>query len=154
LVYHYFAGKPALFEAVLDEAAEHREQQMGSQPVTLAEGLVYWFRRNWAEPRRIRLIMQEALAPEEAATHPERRRQYLERQRTVVAAFQAAGLLRSDIAPERLLTLFLAATSFPACFPQVASVSLGAADEAALVASWSAHLCELARLLEPPPEQG
>ena len=150
LVYHYFAGKPALFEAALDEAAEHREQQMAAQPATLAEGLVYWFRRNWAEPRRIRLVMQEALAPPGAAREPGRRRDYLARQRAVVAAFQKAGLLRSDIAPERLLTLFLAVTSFPACFPAVTSAALDAPDEQALVDAWSAALGELATLLQPP----
>jgi TetR/AcrR family transcriptional regulator len=151
LVYFYFGGKPALFEAVLNEAAEHREKQMAAQPTSLAEGLIYWFRQNMAEPRRIRLIMQEALAPPLPSGLPERRRQYLERQLQVVKAFQAAGLLRSDLDPHHLLTLFLAVTSFPACFPKVATVSLRAGGEAEMLTEWSAGIADLAALLQPAP---
>ena len=150
LVYFYFEDKAGLFEAALDEAAEHREKQMASQPSTLAEGLVYWFERNMAEPRRIRLIMQEALAPPLPGGLPERRRQYLERQLQVVKAFQAAGLLRADLDPHHLLTLFLAVTSFPACFPKVAAVSLGTCGEVEMRDSWSAAIADLAALLQPP----
>jgi AcrR family transcriptional regulator len=149
LVYFYFGNKTGLFEAALSEAAEHREEQMAAQPSSLAEGLVYWFRQNVAEPRRIRLVMQEALAPALAGA-PERRKGYHARQIEVVKAFQNAGLLRSDISPSRLLTLFLAITSFPAAFPKVASVSLGVDGEAGVVEEWSAFLTELASLLEPP----
>lgn len=150
LIYFYFGNKAGLFEAALDEAAEHRENAMAAQPSTLAEGLTYWFGQNMAEPRRIRLIMQEALAPPLPGALPERRRHYLARQLGVVKAFQAGGLLRSDLEPEHLLTLFLAVTSFPACFPKVATVSLGAADEREMAAKWSDGIAALAALLEPP----
>ena len=150
LVYFYFKDKAGLFEAALAEAAEYREKQMAAQPATLADGLIYWFRQNWAEPRRIRLIMQEALAPPAAGDVPERRRRYHEKQLAVVKAFQTAGLLRSDIAPNRLLTLFLAVTSFPACFPRVASVSLGTDDPGDMQEEWSRLLADLAALLTPP----
>jgi AcrR family transcriptional regulator len=149
LVYFYFGGKAGLFEAALEEGAEHREDQMAGQPASLAEGLVYWFRRNWAEPRRIRLVMQEALAPPLPGA-PAGREAYFQRQLDVVKAFQAAGLLRADLDPRHLLTAFLALTSFPAAFPRVASASLGAADEEELVDQWSACLAVLAALLAPP----
>jgi AcrR family transcriptional regulator len=148
LVYFYFGGKEGLFEAALEEGAEHREDQMAAQPASLEEGLIYWFRRNWAEPRRIRLVMQEALAPTRPGA-PARREAYFERQLDVVKAFQAAGLLRADLDPRHLLTAFLALTSFPAAFPGVAAASLGAADETELVDRWSAGLAALAGLLAP-----
>ena len=149
LVYFYFGDRAGLFQAVLNEAAEHREAQMGAQPATLADGLVYWFGQNWEEPRRIRLIMQEALAPSAALPTADRRGQYLARQLEVVKAFQAAGLLRADLRPQHLLTLFLAITSFPACFPRVAAASLAAADEAEVRREWSACLRAVAELLGP-----
>ena len=148
LVYFYFGGKEGLFEAVLDEGAEHREEQMAAQPASLAEGLVYWFRRNWAEPRRVRLVMQEALAPPLPGA-PSEREAYFQRQLEVVKAFQAAGLLRADLDPRHLLTAFLALTSFPAAFPRVAAASLGTEDEADLVDQWSAALAAFAGLLGP-----
>ena len=146
LVYFYFRDKPRLFRAALDEAAEHREEQMAAQPASLAEGLIYWFRRNLAEPQRIRLIMQEALAPP-LPEEPERRSAYMAKQLDVVRGFQAAGLLRRDLDPRHLLTMFLALTSFPACFPKVAAVSLDAADERELIDQWSRCLSALASVL-------
>ncbi|HWT13136.1 MAG TPA: TetR/AcrR family transcriptional regulator [Allosphingosinicella sp.] len=154
LVYFYFGDKAGLFEAVLNEAAEHREQQMAAQPSSLAQGLIYWFGQNMAEPRRIRLIMQEALAPPLPTGLPQRRKQYLERQLRVVEAFQSAGLLRADLDARHLLTLFLAVTSFPACFPKVAAVSLAAEGEEQMLEKWSAALAELAALLQPPAPGG
>ena len=150
LVYFYFKDKTGLFQAVLDEAAEYRTQQMAGQPRSLAEGMIYWFRRNLAEPQRIRLIMQEALAEDPAAPIPPRRIDYLGRQLAVVKAFQAAGLLRGDMDPRHLLTVILALTSFPASFPRVAAVSLDAPDEAALAEQWSDCLARMAALLAPP----
>jgi AcrR family transcriptional regulator len=150
LVYFYFKDKAGLFQAVLDEAAEYRAGQMAAQPRTLSEGMIYWFRRNMAEPRRIRLIMQEALAEDPQTPIPRRRIDYLGRQLEVVKAFQEAGLLRSDIDARELLTIILALTSFPASFPRVAAVSLDAAHEAELTEIWSQCLASVARLLEPP----
>jgi len=150
LLYFYFRDKNDLFRAVLDAAAEHRAEEMQAQPASLAEGLVYWFGRNLAEPQRIRLVMQEALAEAPDSPPPPRRISYLNQQLDVVKAFQARGLLRDDMSPRHLLTAILALTSFPACFPKVASVSLDAADEAGLQASWSDALCQIAELLSPP----
>src|SRR5688500_18343704 len=154
LVYFYFGDKAGLFEAVLDEAADYRTQQMAAQPGTLAEGMIYWFRRNLAEPQRIRLIMQEALAEDPDSPIPPRRIDYLGRQLDMVEAFQSAGLLRADMDPRHLLTIILALTSFPASFPRVAAVSLDASDEAALAQSWSDCLAQVAALLAPPEGEG
>ena len=154
LVYFYFKDKVGLFQAVLDDAAEYRAGQMAAQPRTLAEGMIYWFRRNMAEPRRIRLIMQEALAEDPDTPIPPRRIDYLGRQLDVVKAFQAAGLLRADMDPHHLLTIILALTSFPASFPRVAAVSLDAPDEAALAEQWSDCLARMAALLAPPEDAG
>lgn len=150
LVYHYFGDKAGLFEAVLGEAADYRSRQMSQQPTTLAEGLIYWFGQNLAEPRRIRLIMQEALAERPDAEPTERRKEYLDRQLAVVRAFQARGLLRDDMDPRHLLTMFLALTSFPACFPRVASVSLDAKDDVSLAEAWASCLADIADMLSPP----
>lgn len=153
LVYFYFKNKGALFEAALDEAAEHRSRQIGAQPQTLAEGLIYWFGQNFAEPTRIRLIMQEALADTFEASIPARRQAYLDEQVGIVRAFQQRGLLRGDIDPRHLLTIFLALTSFPACFPKIASVSLAVADETQLQEEWKTCLKTIADLLAPPSPQ-
>lgn len=149
LIYFYFRNKERLFEAVLDSGAEQAAQEMPAQPDSLAEGLVYWFGRNLAEPQRIRLVMQEALAEAPHSPPPPRRVAYLDRQLEVVKAFQARGWLRRDMSPRHLLTAILALTSFPACFPKVAEVSLDAADPKALEASWSDFLRQVADLLAP-----
>lgn len=149
LVYFYFRNKEGLFEAVLDAGAEQAEQEISAQPASLAEGLVYWFGRNLAEPQRVRLVMQEALAEGPDTPPPPRRIAYLGRQIEVVKAFQARGWLRQDMNPRHLLTAILALTSFPACFPKVAAVSLDAADPEALEASWSDFLRQVAELLTP-----
>jgi AcrR family transcriptional regulator len=148
MIYFYFDGKRGLFEAALNAVADQRTAQIEGQPRTLADGLIYWFRQNLADPERIRLVMQEALADLPADTQPPRRRAYLEQQLATVRAFQVAGLLRADFDPRHLLTLFLAVTSFPACFPKVAETALGAeGDEAALRARWEDCLRDLAALL-------
>lgn len=152
MIYFYFSGKKGLFEAALDDVAEQRTGQMDAQPQSLAEGLIYWFRQNMAEPHRIRLVMQEALAPPLSSARAEGRRHYLERQLDVVRSFQRAGLLRSDVDARQLLTLFLAVTSFPASFPNVAAVSLAARDVPDMVERWSAGLTAVAELLSPPPD--
>jgi AcrR family transcriptional regulator len=150
LVYFHFKDKAGLFQAVLDDTADHRTQQMAAQPRTLAEAVIYWFRRNMEEPRRIRLVMQEALAEDPDSPIPPRRIVYLGKQLEATKAFQAAGLLRGDIEARHLLTILLALTSFPASFPRVAAVSLDAADEAGLADSWSRCLAQVAALLAPP----
>jgi AcrR family transcriptional regulator len=152
LVYFYFRDKAGLFQATLDDVAERRTAQMGGQPASLAEGLVYWFGQNLDDPLRIRLVMQEALAPASLNAAPVGRQAYLAGQLETVRAFQAAGLLRADLDPRHLLTLFLALTSFPACFPRVAAVSLDAADRRAMEEQWAACLGSVAALLAPDPE--
>lgn len=149
MIYFYFKGKSALFEAALDKVADDRISQMQAQPGSLAEGLIYWFRQNLADPQRIRLVMQEALADRAGGAAPARRAAYLDRQLLVVRAFQAKGLLRADLDARHLLTLFLAITSFPACFPKIAGAALDAGDEGAFAAQWESCLGEIALLLGP-----
>src|SRR5688572_28363211 len=119
LVYFYFKDKAGLFQAALDAGAEERTKQMAAQPQSLAEALTYWFRRNLADPRRLRLVMQEALSPETLPSQPSGRAAYLEQHLAAVKAFQARGLLRGDVEPRHLLTAILALTSFPAVFLRV-----------------------------------
>ena len=155
MIYFYFDGKRGLFEAALNAAADQRTAQIEGQPETLGDGLIYWFRRNLADPERIRLVMQEALADLPADARPTHRRAYLDQQLGVVRAFQGAGLLRADLDPRHLLTLFLAVTSFPACFPKVAGAALGVeGDEAALRRTWEDGLRDLAALLGPTAQEG
>ena len=148
LIYFYFKSKARLLKATLEAAAENRRRQMAAQPARLADGLVYWFQQNRAEPERIHLIMREALAgiPAEASTS---RPAYLEDQLRTVELFQKAGLLRSDLDARLLLTMFLALTSFPVCFPAIANLALGAASEDAAADKWSACLEQIAQLLVP-----
>jgi AcrR family transcriptional regulator len=152
LVYFHFKSKAGLFEAVLAAGAEHRGERMAAQPQTLAEALIYWLRENMAEPDRIRLVMQEALADLPETQVPARRVAYLEAQLAAVKAFQAQGLLRSDIDARHLLTAILALTSFPAAFPRVAQVALAAADRQAMIEEWARGLERLAELLSPASE--
>jgi TetR/AcrR family transcriptional regulator len=148
MIYFYFDGKRGLFEAALNAVADQRAAQIGAQPGTLADGLIYWFRQNLADPERVRLVMQEALADLPADAQPAHRSAYLDQQLGSIRAFQAAGLLRADLDPRHLLTLFLALTSFPACFPKVAGAALAAGgDEGALRARWEDCLREVAALL-------
>lgn len=149
LVYFHFRSKAALFEAVLDDSVTRRSTQMVDQPSTLADGLVYWFGMNMAEPRRIRLVMQESLALR-PTTPPPGRMRYLQGQLDVVRLFQQRGLLRTDINPRHLLMTILALTSFPPCFPAIGKAVLGTGDRDAFIAEWSSCLRRIAELLAPP----
>ncbi len=146
LVYFYFKDKAALFEAVLNDTVERRTTQMEGLPTTLADGLVYWFGANMAEPRRIRLVMQEALAGQAMAS---KRAGYLEEQLRIVELFQRGKLLRDDVEPRKMLLVILSLTSFPACLPAVSGAVLGTAGRDALVAEWSACLRQVAKILSP-----
>jgi AcrR family transcriptional regulator len=169
MIYHYFGGKKRLFEAALDDVAERRMAQMTGQPKDLAEGLIYWVRQIYSEPVWTRLVIQEALssAPAPAGPSPTGREIYLTMQLDVVRDFQARGLLRADLDARHLLALFVALTTFPASFPIVAAISLGAKDEQDMLAKWCAAIEDLAMLLQPgvvrlkmpaplpaPPEMG
>lgn len=149
MIYFYFNGKRGLFEAALNAVADQRTAQIEGQPPTLADGLIYWFRQNLADPERIRLVMQEALAALPADAQPTHRRPYLDQQLGTIRAFQAAGLLRADLDPRHLLTMILAVTSFLACFPRVAAPALDAEGDAELRAKAEALLREMAQLLSP-----
>jgi AcrR family transcriptional regulator len=146
LVYAYFGSKARLFQATLDEAARNREGRMPDQPMGVAEGLVYWFRENWDDPDRIRLIMQEALTDPGLVAPPKERRAYLEKQLQVVRAFQDMKLVRDDIDPRHVLMLVLALTSFPACFPRTSGAALGVSPDG-VGRRWEEALRELAGLL-------
>lgn len=147
LIYHHFKDKAGLFRAVLDQGTTMRSGDMAGQPPSLAEGIKYWFGQNLADPQRLRLVMQEALAEDAAGPIPAGRADYLGRQLEVVREFQARGLLRADMDPRHLLTAILALTSFPACFPKVAMVSLGVEDSGAMKEEWLDALDKIARLL-------
>ncbi|HEX8640444.1 MAG TPA: TetR/AcrR family transcriptional regulator [Allosphingosinicella sp.] len=153
LVYFYFKDKGGLFQAALDEGASRRVGQMAAQPGSLAEALVYWLDRNLADPVRIRLVMQEALAPPSVGAAAAGRREYLQQQLGAVRQFQQAGLLRSDVAPHHLLGAILALTSFPAAFPAVAASALDT-DQVGLAGDWRALLESLAHVLSPPLTDG
>ena len=146
LVYFYFKNKASLFEAVLNDTVERRTAQMEGLPASLADGLVYWFGMNMAEPRRIRLVMQEALAGRAMAS---KRTSYLQEQLKIVEFFQRGKLLRSDIEPRKLLLIILSLTSFPACLPAVSGAVLDAGSRDGLVEEWSACLRQIAKILAP-----
>lgn len=150
MIYFYFGGKKQLFEAALDDVAARRMAQMRAQPKNLADGLNYWVRQIYSEPLWTRLVMQEALADAPAEASPTGREIYLNKQLEVVREFQARNLLRGDIDARKLLALFVAITTFPASFPIVATISLGAENEQDMLAKWCGTVEELANLLEPP----
>lgn len=147
LVYFYFKNKKGLFQAVLDEGVQLRRKEMAAQPASLAQALVFWFEQNAADPQRLRLLMQEELS--QLSLPNPGRTAYMEAQLAGVRAFQAAGLLRSDLDPRHLLTIILALTSFPAVFPGIARASLAAPDAQALAKEWSSALTSVAALLAP-----
>jgi TetR/AcrR family transcriptional regulator len=150
LPYFYFKTKQALFRAVLDHGAQQRAAEMHAQPSSLAQALVYWFSQNMADPIRIRLVMQEALAPAAVKGDSTARRQYLNAQVEAVRQFQHAGLLRNDVDAENLMLAILALTSFPAAFPEVAGAALDRPDPNAMSDCWSVALQQLAKALGPP----
>jgi AcrR family transcriptional regulator len=151
LPYFYFKSKEALFRAVLDHGAQQRAAEMQAQPRSLAEAMTYWFSQNMADPVRIRLVMQEALAPSAVKGDSTARRQYLTAQVEAVRQFQGAGLLRDDVDAENLMVAILALTSFPAAFPEVTAAALGNPDLKAMCASWNRALEQLACVLARPP---
>jgi len=148
LVYFHFRNKEALFQAALEEGAQERRQQMTAQPPTLADALVYWFGRNLADPKRLRLLMQEALSAEMLPPNPARQA-YFDQQLGAVRAFQVAGLLRADVEPRHLLLTILSVTTFPAAFPKMAQACLGRDEGFPVRQEWERALRRLAGLLAP-----
>ncbi len=154
LIYHYFSGKEALFEATLESKyAQHRAADGDAAPeAEPGPGAIFQqrFRAAHADPVWMRFLTWEA------AEHPESgritaeaiRREAVARQATTVAERQAGGDLPADLSPQMLQLAINALAVYPLAFGQVTRMITGRSPEdPQFQAEWSAFLDQLARRL-------
>ena len=147
LLYHYFPGKEALFQEIL----EHKFSQHRPPPVD-ASGPGALFRERFAsatvDPVWVRFLTWEAA--ERAADGPiaaeDHRRASLARGAERIAGQQAAGVLPQELPTEFLQLAIHALALYPLAFPQVtAMITDKPPTDPAFQTEWAAFLDELAR---------
>lgn len=150
LIYHYFPGKEALFEATLaSKYGQHRSGPPGKGPGAL-------FRHRFEAAARDPVWMR--FLTWEAAEHPESgrivaekvRREAIARQSELISERQAAGELPADLNPALLQLAIYALAIYPLAFAQVTRMIDGRSPEdPAFQADWLAFLTELGQRLAP-----
>lgn len=150
LIYHYFSGKEALFEATLESKyRQHRAAPPGEGPGAL---LRHRFEAASKDPIWMRFLTWEA------AEHPQSgrivaedvRREAIARQADLVAARQASGELPADLDPNLLQLAIYALAIYPLAFGQVTRMIAGRSPEdPQFQADWAAFLTELGVRLAP-----
>lgn len=152
LLYHYFAGKEALFEATL--ASKFGQAH---PPVVHGEGpgadFVQRFRAALTDPVWVRFLTWESAErePSDRIIAEEVRRESVARQTAAVADRQARGDLPADL-PADLLALAIASLAlFPLAHSQITEMVAGASPEDPdFQARWAAFLADLGRRLARP----
>jgi AcrR family transcriptional regulator len=151
LIYHYFSGKEALFEAVLaSKYSQHKAGAPGEGPGAL-------FRNRFEAAARDPVWMR--FLTWEAAEHPETgrivaeevRRAAIAKQAERIAERQASGELPADLDPAMLQLAIYALAIYPLAFGQVTRMIDGRSPEdPGFQADWKAFLTELATRLAKP----
>ncbi|MBW8814134.1 MAG: TetR/AcrR family transcriptional regulator [Caulobacterales bacterium] len=152
LLYHYFSGKEALFEATLESKfGQHRPAGAGGEGPGAA--FVQRFRTALADPVWVRFLTWEAAEhePSDQIIAEDVRRESVARQMAAVAERQARGELPADL-PTDLLVLAIASLAlYPLGYGQITRMVAGQApDDPAFQARWVAFLDQLAQRLARP----
>lgn len=134
-IYQYFGSKKQLFSAVLER---EMTALAAAVPLTVEQaadlgafaGRIFDYHH--AYPRYMRLLLWEGLqgGPDDVAAPAERTAHYANDVR-VVAAAQAKGALRDDVAPEHLLYAARALAGWWLAVPHAIRLMLGPQDSAA-----------------------
>jgi AcrR family transcriptional regulator len=150
LIYHYFSGKEALFEATLESKyRQHRTAPPG-------EGAAALFRHRFEAAARDPVWMR--FLTWEAAEHPQSgrivaedvRREAIARQAALIAERQASGELPADLDPGLLQLAIYALAIYPLAFGQVTRMIDGRSPEdPRFQTDWAAFLGELGTRLAP-----
>jgi AcrR family transcriptional regulator len=149
LIYHYFEGKEALFDEILQATLIEREAW--SIPDAAPEAM---FRERFAlavgDPVWLRFLLWEAAAYPETKriTWRARRRAALRSQRNAIAAQQRRGALPSAFKAELLQLAMFALANYPLAFPQITKLVAGTLPHTeAFQKEWSAFLDKLGAAL-------
>ncbi|MDQ0463521.1 AcrR family transcriptional regulator [Caulobacter ginsengisoli] len=150
LIYHYFSGKEALFEATLESKyRQHRAASPGEGPGALFR---HRFEAAAHDPVWMRFLTWEA------AEHPESgrivaedvRREAIARQAALIAQRQAGGELPADLDPALLQLAIYALAIYPLAFGQVTRmITDRSPEDPRFQADWAAFLTELGARLAP-----
>lgn len=148
LIYHYFSGKEALFEATLtSKYGQHRAGEPGEGPGALFR---HRFEAAALDPVWMRFLTWEAAEHAESGriVAEDVRREAIARQAARVAERQASGELPADLDPAMLQLAIYALAIYPLAFGQVTRMIDGRSPEdPAFQADWSAFLTELGQRL-------
>jgi AcrR family transcriptional regulator len=150
LLYHYFPGKEALFEATLaSKFGQHRPAGPDTQGP--AGAFLQRFRAALSDPVWVRFLTWEAAEhdPADRIIAEEVRRESAARQLAAVAERQARGELPADL-PADLLVLAIASLAiYPLAFGQITEMVTGKPpQDPEFQARWSAFLADLAGRLD------
>jgi TetR/AcrR family transcriptional regulator len=160
LIYHYFAGKEALFEEVRSEQLAEAEADHAVPQSPLVDGsqepseIFAWrFRRMLGDLEWIRLLTWEAVQTDVAPPpNEDARRATIKEAIAAIKAAQKNRLIPADFDPRLLQLAIFALATYPLAFSQITLMTTGipAADKR-FHAKWIAFLRQLGeRLLLSP----
>jgi AcrR family transcriptional regulator len=149
LLYHYFPGKEALFEATLADKFQQQRPATaaGDGPAALFRER---FRRACEDPVWVRFLTWEAAENREGEglIAETARREAMDRQAAAFRARQAAGDLPDDMPTEMLQLAVYALTTYPVAYAQLTELVTGRnPQDPQFQADWTAFLSLLAERL-------
>jgi AcrR family transcriptional regulator len=130
MIYYFFGSKKALLNEVLSQHLRTRQAQVPPSYSEVSDLLLSWYDSYAADPRRVRLLLWEALEielPDEAdeLTNLEERRQVVKRRVALIADLQKRGRIPAGLDAKMLYLFFVALSIYPMSFPQTVLVATG-----------------------------
>jgi len=138
LIYAYFGDKQKLFYKVLDKKLVEVAESVSTDITDLDKWVDEHFDYHRDHPELLRLLMWEALeVPKDQACRSEARAERYAVKKEKIADAQKQGVIRPDIPPPYVLTLFMGMINYPAALPQVQDLIFGADYDADTLREWT-----------------
>ena len=147
LVYRYFGDRNRLIDAAMEHVLAARIELVQTNPPALEDLLAVWIDRMNADKRYLQILLREALdcGISEIALEAQRR-DYYRLQIEGVKRLQADGELPVHIEPEMFFLALMSMLAFPAMFPRVVSLAIGAdSDSETFTRRWHETLVAMSR---------
>jgi TetR/AcrR family transcriptional regulator len=149
LLYHYFPGKEALFDEILEHAIQERKAtaDAADDPRTMFSRR---FAAAAADPVWVRFLTWEAaeFPSQRRITRREIREETIKHQTNAILARQFRGRLPQTIKAELLQLAIFALATYPLAFAQITEMVTGMTpDDPAFQSEWSEFLDQLGALV-------
>jgi AcrR family transcriptional regulator len=131
MIYYFFGSKKALLNEVLSQHLQTRQAQTPARYEDLEQLVLGYFDGYSDDPRRVRLLLWEALEidiPGQAdeLTNLSARQRVVKRRIALIADLQKRGLIPVELDARLLYLAFVALAIYPMTFPQTVFVTTGA----------------------------